>query len=77
MIYNLSIPEILIRYVLMSIIGGIVAVTQLYWLMPVTLYLFMTAILGSDPIYHFVGKRKPLALPEEEVTPDFNLSQAV
>ena len=51
----------------MTLLGGLVAITEWFFLIPLVLYFLLTAILGSDPIYHFILKKPPIDLPEEEI----------
>ena len=61
----------MIRYIVMTMIGGVAAATGTLYLIPVALYFFLTAILGSCPVMALIGKRKPIKLEEEEVSPEF------
>ena len=69
--YNLSITEMMIRYILMTLVGGVAAATVQLYLIPVALYFFLTAILGACPVMALIGKRKPIRLEEEEASPEF------
>lgn len=66
--YNLSLKEIIIRWGILIAFGPLVAVFSLLFLLPVVLYLFLTALLGSDPIKYFVFTKKLIELPEFHVS---------
>lgn len=47
---NLKMDEIIVRYALLLIVGIIIGVLQLYFLIPVVMAIFLTAVLGWCPI---------------------------
>ena len=55
---NLSISEILIRYALLIGVGIVAGALHAYWLAPVAIGVFLTAILGWCPLKAFMGKNK-------------------
>ena len=55
MSYNLSPYEIAFRYILMAAIVIIGVLTGHIWMMYISMAIFLTAILGICPIYHFLG----------------------
>ena len=53
--YNLSMPEILSRYVMMALLVIIGGVTHSLILQLIALPVFLTAILGWSPLYQILG----------------------
>lgn len=55
---NLSINEILLRYALLIGVGIIAGVLHAYWLAPVAIGVFLTAILGWCPLKSYLNRNK-------------------
>lgn len=47
---NLKMDEIIVRYALLLIVGIVIGVLQVYWLVPLVMGIFLTAVLGWCPV---------------------------
>ena len=55
---NLKIDEIIFRYALLLIIGIVVGALRIYWLVPLIMGVFLTAVLGWCPIKAMIKGNK-------------------
>ena len=53
--YNLDFKDIMVRYTIIMILGILFGVTQFYPLIIVAVLIFISAVSGICPIYHFLG----------------------
>ena len=55
---NLKFDEIIVRYALLLIVGIVVGVLKLYFLIPLVMAIFLTAVLGWCPIKAMIRGNK-------------------
>jgi len=55
---NLKIDEIILRYAMLIGVGILAGVFHAYWLIPVAMALFLTAVLGWCPVKAMIKGKK-------------------
>lgn len=58
---NLQINEIIIRYALLIGVGIVLGVLHAYWLIPLAMAIFLTAVLGWCPVKAMMKGKKASA----------------
>jgi len=55
---NLKIDEIIVRYALLLVVGIVAGVLHAYWMIPVVMGIFLTAVLGWCPVKAMMKGKK-------------------